>query len=159
MPLVYYIDKTTPLLTIIVSFKGHVIIQEFVTWYFVLVLISYKKWWSTCKHFLCYLGHKVIEKFNHDSCNCVLVKFSFSEKASKICLIFLVVLSFTMPFTGRKMFCAGPYFMSQPKNWLHLGPLQKLLCRHKNHFYWMQIIFLSGAKYLWMPQYVNRFLV
>ena len=38
-------------------------------------------------------------------------------------------------------------------------PLQKLLCRHKNQFYWMQIIFLFGTKCLWLPQYVNKFLV
>ena len=38
-------------------------------------------------------------------------------------------------------------------------PLQNLLCWHKNQFYWMQIIFLSCAKYLWLPQYVNKFLV
>ena len=38
-------------------------------------------------------------------------------------------------------------------------PLQKLLCWHKNQFYWMQIIFLSGTKCLWLPQYVNKFLV
>jgi hypothetical protein len=33
------------------------------------------------------------------------------------------------------------------------------LCWHKNQFYWMQIIFLSGTKCLWLPQYVNKFLV
>ena len=42
------------------------------------------------------------------------------------------------PFTGPKMFCAGPIV------WLRLVPLQKLLCWHKNQFHWMQIIFLSG---------------
>ena len=57
------------------------------------------------------------------------------------------------PFTGSRMFCAGP------KIWLHLVPLQKLLCWHKNQFYWMQIIFLSGTKCLWLPKYVNKFLV
>ena len=51
------------------------------------------------------------------------------------------------------MFCAGP------KLWLHLVPLQKLLCCHKNQFYWMQIIFLSDTKCLRLPQYVNRCLV
>ena len=35
-------------------------------------------------------------------------------------------------------------------------PLQKLLCRHKNQFYWMQIIFLYVTKCLWMPQYVKK---
>ena len=56
------------------------------------------------------------------------------------------------PFTGPKMFCAGP------KIWLHIVTLHKLLCSHKNQFYWMQIIFLSGTKSLWLAQYVNEFL-
>ena len=60
------------------------------------------------------------------------------------------------PFTGPKMFCAGPNFFNQPKN---LVPLQKSLCRHKNQFCLMQIIFLSGTKCLWPPQYLNIFLV
>ena len=60
------------------------------------------------------------------------------------------------PFTGPKMFCGGPNFLCQPKN---LVPLQNLLCKHKKQFYWMQIIFLSGTKWLWLPQYVNNFLV
>ena len=38
-------------------------------------------------------------------------------------------------------------------------PLKKLLCRHKNQFYWMQIIFLSGTKCFWMTQNVNKTLV
>ena len=50
-------------------------------------------------------------------------------------------------------------FWASPKIWLHLVPLQKNLCRHKNQFYWMQIIFLSGTNFLWLPQYVNKFLV
>ena len=41
----------------------------------------------------------------------------------------------------------------------HLVPLQKLLCRPKNQFYWMQIIFLSVTKCFWLAQYVNKFLV
>ena len=63
------------------------------------------------------------------------------------------------PFTGPKMFCASPNFWVSPKIWLHLVPLQKLLCRHKKQLYWMQIIFLADKKCLWLPQYVNRFLV
>ena len=102
------------------------------------------------------------------------------------------------PFTGPKMFWAGPNFLCQtkslftycgshkqkddlhlclvllqvpkcfvpvqifwasPKNWLHLVPLQNFLCRHKNQFYWMQIIFLSGTKFLCLPQYEHKFLV
>ena len=38
-------------------------------------------------------------------------------------------------------------------------PLQKLLCQHKNQFYWMQIILWSGTKCLWLAQYVNNLLV
>ena len=33
------------------------------------------------------------------------------------------------------------------------------MCRHKNQFYWMQIVFLSATKGLWLPQYVNIILV
>ena len=50
-------------------------------------------------------------------------------------------------------------FWASPKIWLHLVPLQKLLCRHKKQFYWMQIIFLSCTKCLWLLQYVNKLLV
>ena len=58
-----------------------------------------------------------------------------------------------------KCFVPVQIFWASPKIWLHLVPLQKLLCRHKKQFYWMQIIFLSGTKCLWLPQNVNRFLV
>ena len=51
------------------------------------------------------------------------------------------------------------FIWARPKIWMHLVPLQKLLCRHKKQFYWMQIIFLSGTKCLWLTQYVNKFLV
>ena len=63
------------------------------------------------------------------------------------------------PFTGPKCFVRVQSFWASPKIWLHLVPLQKLLCWHKNQFYWIQIIFLSGTKCLWLPQYVNDFLV
>ena len=62
------------------------------------------------------------------------------------------------PFTGPNMFCACPNFLSHSIIWLHLVPLQNLLCRHKNQFYGMQIIFLSVTKCLWLPQYVNTFM-
>ena len=58
-----------------------------------------------------------------------------------------------------KCFVPVQIFWAIPKICLHLVPLQKLLCRHKNQFYWMQIIFLSGTKYLWQAQYINKFLV
>ena len=57
-----------------------------------------------------------------------------------------------------KCFVAVQIFWARPKIWLHLVLLQKLLCRHKNQFYWMQI-FLSDTKCLRLPQYVNRCLV
>ena len=47
-----------------------------------------------------------------------------------------------------KCFVPVQIFWDSPKIWLHLVPLQKLLCRHKNQFYWMQIIFLYGTKCL-----------
>ena len=58
-----------------------------------------------------------------------------------------------------KCFVLVQIIWDSPNIWLHLVPLQKLLCPHKNQFYWMQIIFLSGTKFLWLPQYVNKFLV
>ena len=62
------------------------------------------------------------------------------------------------PFTGPKMFCADPNFFSQPKNLTAFSAYSKPLCRHKKQFYRMQIIFLSCTKYLWLWQYVNKFL-
>ena len=70
-----------------------------------------------------------------------------------------ILILMPCPFTGYKMFCANLNFLSQPKNLLQLMPLQKLLCQHKNQFYWRQIIFCSGTKCLWLAQYVNKFLV
>ena len=67
-----------------------------------------------------------------------------------LCLVLLQVPKFFVPFQ---------IFWASPKIWLHLVPLQKLLSRHINEFYRMQIIFLSGTKCLWLEQYVNKFLV
>ena len=67
-----------------------------------------------------------------------------------LCLVLLQV---------SKSFVLVQIFWASPKLWLHLVPLQNLLCWHKNQFYWMKIIFLSATKYLWLPQYVNKFLV
>ena len=39
------------------------------------------------------------------------------------------------PFTGPKMFCARPNFLSQPKNLTAFSASSKRLCRHKNQFY------------------------
>ena len=58
-----------------------------------------------------------------------------------------------------KCFVLVQIFGASPKIWLHSVPLQRLLCRHKNQFYWMQITILSGTKPLWLLQYVNKFLV
>ena len=58
-----------------------------------------------------------------------------------------------------KCFVLVQIFWVSPKIKLHLVPLQKLLYRHKNQFYWMQIIFLSGTKCLRLAEYVNKFLV
>jgi hypothetical protein len=49
--------------------------------------------------------------------------------------------------------------LSQHNNLTAFSASQKLLCRHKNQFYWMQIMLLSGTKCLWLTQYVNKFLV
>ena len=58
-----------------------------------------------------------------------------------------------------KCFVPVQIFWASPKIWLHLVPLERLLCRHKKQFYWVQIIFLSGTKCWWLPKCVNLFLV
>ena len=58
-----------------------------------------------------------------------------------------------------KFFVPVQTFSASPKIWLDLVPLQNLLCRHKKQFYWMQIIFYPSPKFLWLPQYVKKFLV
>ena len=58
-----------------------------------------------------------------------------------------------------KCFVPVQIFWVSPKIWLHLVPLQNLLCRHKKQFCWMLIIFLSYTKCLWLAQYVNNFFI
>ena len=69
----------------------------------------------------------------HDIDNANNGKVSHFDQGLLLCLVLLQV----------------PIFWASPKIWLHLVPIHKLLCRHKNQLYWMQIIFLSGTKCLW----------
>ena len=62
-------------------------------------------------------------------------------------------------FTGPKIFCASPNFLSQSKNLTAFGAYSNTFVSAQKQFYWMQIIFLSGTKCLWLPQYVNKLLV
>ena len=62
------------------------------------------------------------------------------------------------PFTGSKMFCAGPNFLRHPKNLNAFSassktfvPAQKPILLNANH------LFVSGTNCLWLPQYVNNF--
>ena len=63
------------------------------------------------------------------------------------------------PFTGPKTFCAGPNFLSQLKHLTAFSASSKSFVPAKKQFYWMQIIFLCGTKFLWLAQYVNKFFV
>ena len=66
------------------------------------------------------------------------------------------------PFTGPKMFCAGPNFLSKPKNLTAFSassktflPALKTVLLNANHlFIWhkMQINFCSGTKNLDQPK-------
>jgi hypothetical protein len=56
------------------------------------------------------------------------------------------------------MFCSGANLLSQPKNLTAFSASSKTFFRHKNLFYWMQILFLSGTKCLWLAHYVYKFL-
>ena len=66
------------------------------------------------------------------------------------------------PYTGPKMFCAGPKFLSQPKNLTAFSassksfvPAQKPILLNANHLFVWHKIFLTATK---LPQYVNNFL-
>ena len=58
------------------------------------------------------------------------------------------------------MFCAGPNYFSQPKKLTAFSASSKTFVQaQKPILPEMQIIFLSGTKWLWLAQYVNKFLV
>ena len=56
------------------------------------------------------------------------------------------------PFTGRKMFCAGPNFLSQPKNQTAFSassktfvPKQKTILLNANHLFVWHNMFVTAA--------------
>ena len=57
------------------------------------------------------------------------------------------------PFTGPKMFCAGPNFLSQPKNFTAFSassktfvPVQKPVLLHAIHLFVWHKMFVTGTK-------------
>ena len=64
------------------------------------------------------------------------------------------------PFTGPKFFCDGPNFFEPTQKFNCIQRLFKKFCggRKINSTEW-KIIFLTGTKYLRLPQYVSKFLV
>jgi hypothetical protein len=63
------------------------------------------------------------------------------------------------PFTGPKMFCACPNFLSQPKNVIAFSASSKTFVPAQKPILLFQINFLSVTKCLLLAQYVNKFLV
>ena len=61
----------------------------------------------------------------------------FSKFAA--CLKFSVGNLMPCPFTGRKMFCAGPYFLSQPKNLTAFSAPSKAFVLAQNVCYWQNM--------------------
>ena len=56
------------------------------------------------------------------------------------------------PFTGRKMFCAGPNFLGQPKNLIAFSassksfvPAQKLILLNANHLFVWHRMFVTAT--------------
>ena len=56
------------------------------------------------------------------------------------------------PFTGPKMFCAGPNFLSQPKNLIAFSassktfvPAQKTILLNANHLFVWHKMFVTGT--------------
>ena len=75
--------------------------------------------------------------------NCQSISYILTSKKNSY------VLSF---YRFQNVLCWSKFFELVQNFWL-----QKFLCRHKNQFYWMRIIFLSGTKCMWLAQYINKF--
>ena len=90
----------------------------------------------------------------------IFALLKFLRRPHKFDAICLKVSTLLMPcpFAGPKMFCAGPNILCQSKNLTAFSASSKTFVLAQQ-FYWMQIIFLSGTKCLWLPQYINKFLV
>ena len=50
------------------------------------------------------------------------------------------------PFTGPRMFCAGPNFCARPKIYLHIVAVTNILCQTKRWFAFSKIGFYAGTK-------------
>ena len=50
------------------------------------------------------------------------------------------------PFTGHKMFCAGPNFCARPKIYLRIVAVTNILCQTKRWFAFSKIVFCVGTK-------------
>ena len=50
------------------------------------------------------------------------------------------------PFTGPKMFCAGPHFWVGPKMYLHIVPVTEILWQTKRWLAFSKIGFCAGTK-------------
>ena len=83
------------------------------------------------------------------------LKFMFSKKATKIDEIFpvdLTLLVMPYPFTGPKMFCASPNFLSQPKNLTAFSAssktfvlAQKPILLNANHLFVWHKLFVTAT--------------
>ena len=93
--------------------------------------------------------------------NCISDRNKNTDNASRTVEIFesneQTVINALSFYRSQNIFCRSKWPI--PEIWLHLVPLQKLLCQEKKHFYWMQIIFRSDTKFLRLAQYVKKFLI
>ena len=96
------------------------------------------KWTNICACWSLHNGTKIISKshFKHK----VQIWIARPQNLKKYPVFFLNYLCLVL-LQVPKCFVPVQIFRASPIIWLHLVPLQKLLCRHKNQFYWMQIIF------------------
>ena len=52
------------------------------------------------------------------------------------------------PLTGPKMFCAGPNFLSQPKNLFTYCASQRFCARQKDDLHSVKLVFVPAQKFL-----------
>ena len=112
-------SKTRGMVEIVAAITNQVANTDFS----IIVLILHKKELKLKKHLIMQL-HTI----KHVSQN----QFTMWSKTMYECLVLLQV---------PKCFVPVQNFWASQKIWLHLVPLKKFLCRQKNQFYWMQIIF------------------
>ena len=119
-----------------------------------------ESWWKKWSLFaLSFLSSKLLE-WNEmwpsrlDTANKPVKTMSWNPFCTRMNL-----LSFALSFyRAQNVLCWSKLFEPAQKFECIQCLLKNFCACKKNQFYWIQIIFLSETKCLWLPQYINKFL-